>query len=306
MRSEWEQLSGQWERQLKGRNAAPRTRQAYLASLAKLASWASGEEGLDSPLVITTTNLEQFFADEFDSTTRFGRPPTADTMAMHHRHLKVFFGWLAKLEDAPNPMRDVVAPKVPEKLPPVLADDALRALLATCQGKDFNSRRDLAILRILLDTGIRRAELHGISIEDVDDAQQLIRVLGKGRKERIVPYGGRTADALESYLRARGKHPDRKRPELWLASSPRRGALGYDGIAQMLERRGKLAGVDGVHAHIFRHTACTSQLDAGMSEGDVMRLFGWTTPAMVRHYGASVAHQRAIKAARRTSHADRI
>jgi integrase len=82
--------------------------------------------------------------------------------------------------------------------------------------------------------------------------------------------------------------------------------LGYEGLHQMIKRVARRAGVAGVYAHRFRHTAAHTQRKAGMSEGDMMLVFGWKSRAMADRYGASAAHERALETARRLSHADRI
>jgi site-specific recombinase XerD len=179
-------------------------------------------------------------------------------------------------------------------------------LLKAAGGDEFAARRDRAILRMLFDAGIRRAELAGLTLDSINLREQYVTVLGKGRRIRTVPYGANTAESLDDYLRVRMRHRDHKLPALWLAASPHRGAFGYDGIHQMIQRIARRAGIPDAYAHRFRHTAVHTQLDGGMSEGEAMRIFGWNSPSMPRHYGSALAHARAMAAARRISHADRI
>ncbi|WP_204332229.1 tyrosine-type recombinase/integrase [Geodermatophilus sabuli] len=98
-------------------------------------------------------------------------------------------------------------PAFPEQPVDVLTDDELRALLTTCRGNTFENRRYTAILRMLIDTGMRAGELAGLSVEDLDPEQAVAFVLGKGRRDRAAPYGAEAADALRRYLRARDLHP---------------------------------------------------------------------------------------------------
>jgi site-specific recombinase XerD len=100
--------------------------------------------------------------------------------------------------------------------PPVLSVDEARRLLAVCEGKSFLARREMAMLRLLLDTGIRRAELAALTIADVDINDGVATVFGKGRRVRIVPFGRKTGQALDRYLRVRATHRLSDRPELWL------------------------------------------------------------------------------------------
>jgi len=290
-RSDWQVLAAQWERHLKASNKAAATRKKYLGTLSKFADWASAAAVDKSPYEIGEDEVVAFIADQFDSITRYGRPPAPESVAIDFRQLKVFFGWLCRREKLVHPMQHLRAPAVPEKPVPVLVDDDLRRLLKAISGNDFTARRDKAIIRMLFDGGLRRAECAGIDLEHVHLGDQCVTVLGKGGRERTVPYGANTAEVLDDYLRARIKHRDRRLPALWLASPPNhRGALGYDGMYQMIKRVAARAGIAKVYPHRFRHTAAHTQLSAGMSEGDAMRVFGWRSRVMVNRYGSSAAH----------------
>lgn len=304
---DWRLLAEAWDRSLRADNKAESTRKTYRQSLSRFAKWASAPAVNLGPYDVTEDDVTTFFAELFDTPTRYGRPPEPESVAKDVRQLKVFFVWLARKESVPNPMADYRAPIVPDKPIPVFEDDELRQLLKACPGETFTPRRDRAILRLFFDAGIRHEELTDLDLPDVNFDEQYVDVLGKGRRRRKVPYGAATAEALDDYLRVRMRHPDSKLAAFWLAAPPRRGAFGYDGVHQMLKRVGRRAGVANVNAHRFRHTAAHTVLDTGeVSEGDAMLLFGWRTRSMVDRYGASAAHARAMRAARRASHADRI
>ena len=110
-------------------------------------------------------------------------------------------------------------------------------------------------------------------------------------------------DTLAKYLRARRAHKDSNRPAMWLG---RNGPMTPSGVAQILNRRAELAGVENLHPHRFRHTFAHEWLAAGGQESDLMMLAGWTSPAMVRRYGRSAAADRARDAHRRLSPVDRM
>ena len=100
----------------------------------------------------------------------------------------------------------------------------------------------------------------------------MARVIGKGRPERALPFGRKTAVALDRYLRIRSRHAHAASPWLWLGQ---KGPLTATGLAQMLWRRGRQAGIEGLHAHQLRHTFAHAWLARGGLETDLMRIAGW-------------------------------
>ena len=114
---------------------------------------------------------------------------------------------------------------------------------------------------------------------------------GKGGWARVVKIGHEAARALDRYLRVRSKHAQAWRRELWLGVN-NRGPLTASGIYQVIARRGRECGVE-VFPHRFRHHFSHTWLDRGGAEGDLMELNGWTSPQMLRRYGASARSARA-------------
>ena len=221
------------------------------------------------------------------------------------RGIQRFFNWYASRDDDfRSPMRKLRPPRLPRRHPRVLELDAVRAVLATCQGKGFEDRRDNALIRLLFDTGSRRHEIAGLRVaEDVDLRRGTIHYVGKGDKDNTVPFGDQTAIALEDYLRARRRHDHAALPWLWLG---RKGQLTDSGIAQALRTRGLRVGIPALHAHDFRSTATHYELQAGMSESDVMAKRGWDSPAMLRRYAGSTANARMIESSRKLALGDKL
>jgi hypothetical protein len=160
--------------------------------------------------------------------------------------LKLLYAWLVEEEEIPtDPMARLRPPIVPDKPVPIVPADGLKRLFAVCAGSSFEARRDTALLMLLLDTGARRAEITGLTLDDVDLDLDVLVVLGKGRRERTLPFGRRAGEALDRYLRARTRHKHADQPWLWLGQ---KGRLTDIGLRMMLRRRGAQAGLPGLHA----------------------------------------------------------
>ena len=209
------------------------------------------------------------------------------------RALQQFFKWHATEDpDEPraNPMAGLKPPKIGDKLVPVFTGDELAALLGTCKGGGFQNRRDYAIISVFKDTGARLSELAGLATGDVCPREREAVVTGKGDKQRTVRFTYDTARALDRYQRERAKHRMARVSALWLGV--RGGPMTASGVYQVIERRGREAGVE-VNPHKFRHTFSHVFLDRGGAEGDLMELNGWSSPQMLARYGRSARSARA-------------
>lgn len=280
-------------RSLKARNLAPKTVQIYTTAARKLAGWLHSECGLTDWVDVRKQHLEAWMAFLLDTTT----PGHASNQ---YRAVQQTFKWLTVEEEIDaNPMTNMFPPKLPETLVPVIAEDQLRVLFKACAGKDLIARRDLAILRLFTATGMRLAELAGLTLDDVDLDNRLAVVTGKGDRQRAVKFDAGTTMALDRYLRMRNKAKRAALPGLWLAEK-NRGAMGPAGVYQMVVRRGGEIGVK-LNPHQFRHTFTHRYLAAGGAEGDLMALNGWRSAQMLRRYGASAKAARAQTAYDRLS-----
>src|SRR5690606_28599180 len=120
--------------------------------------------------------------------------------SQHYRAWQQGFRWLRQAQlIAHNPLEGVRPPQDPDKPVSVITDQQLRALLLTCRRPRFEGRRDRAMIRVLVDTGVRASEIVGLRVADVDLGTRSLLVLGKGGRPRIVPVGAKTAEAISRY-----------------------------------------------------------------------------------------------------------
>jgi site-specific recombinase XerD len=226
------------------------------------------------------------------------------TVKIRYRGLYRFCVWLIDEDELPsNPMAKMSPPTLTMKPVPIISDDDLAALLKACAGKEFNDRRDEALIRLLLDCGLRVSEACGLRVDQLDLDQGMAVVTGKGSKVRPIYYSARTARALDRYVRMRSRHRWAHLDVLFLTQ---RGALSPDGARERVKIRGAAAGIEDLHPHRFRHTFAHDFLMSGGQERDLKRLAGWSSDVMLERYGASAADARAKAAAQRLKRGDRV
>lgn len=304
-------LAASFRRSLRAARKADRTIHLYGQSIRFFCDWLAAQgrpATLDQLTRHTIVAWMEHLADR-------GNEPS--TMATRLRGLRRFSRWLVtegELDRAPTEGIELPAPT--DRMPDVLTDEQVARVLKACaapRGKAgtfdrdvFDKRRDEATVRLLMDCGLRVAELAGIdlarrdgdrSTSDLDLDQEVVYVIGKGNRPRAVPFSPKTAQAIDRYMRMRALHPKARETTRMLLSQ--RGPISPDGIRWRLELLAKAADVPGLHPHAFRHSFADRWLAAGGQERDLMHLAGWRSEAMLKVYARSTAVKRAHQAHRR-------
>jgi site-specific recombinase XerD len=279
-----------WIRVLRSERKSPHTVKAYRQGILAFLDWC---ETTGTTPELAKAVVQDFVAD------RLTDGHAAKTVGNHLLALRRFADWLVSEDEIDtNPLAGMQQPKLDRKVVEALSDDELRALLKVCEGKGFTDRRETAIVRLMMETGIRAGELVAMTVDDVDLNRELAIIRrGKGGKGRVIPFSPQTATAIDRYLRARRTHRLASTPALWLGADNWR-TFSYASLHRTLAARAELAGIKGFHPHKMRHTAATRWLRANGSEQGLMAVAGWSSRTMLDRYTAASASERAADEAR--------
>ena len=242
------------------------------------------QEGGDDHREITLTTVHNFLGELAEA--GLGKASLARSVS----GLRHFFSFLEKrYELSLSHLQVIQPPKVGRHLPRVLTEEEVVTLLDSCQGVDFISRRDLALLEFLYATGCRISEACDLQWQNLDLNEGAGKVLGKGRKERMVLFGKACTGAMEAYRpewRGRVKGADGR-----VFLNARGGALSSRGALDVVKKRAEGVGCFGVSPHTFRHSFATHLLDRGADLRTVQALLGHSSLSTTQIYTKVSIHR---------------
>ena len=294
----WADALAAFERHIcQERDLSAHSVRAYMTDIRTLAEHAT-RLGVDDPAHVTLRTLRSYLANQ----QTLGRART--TLARRATSARVFTAWLHRVGRASDDVGAGLAiPKAHRELPATLGRDDIRDLF------EFDidgpvAQRDLAVLELLYATGIRVGELCGLDIDDLDAERHVVRVLGKGRKERVVPYGTPAAEALRGWLHEGRRElvasatPDKSSAALFVGA--RGGRIDPRTVRRIVHERLAAIGGTDMGPHGLRHTAATHLLEGGADLRSVQEILGHSSLGTTQIY-THVSNER-LRSAYRLAH----
>ncbi|MCK4536935.1 MAG: tyrosine recombinase XerC [Desulfuromonadales bacterium] len=270
------------------RNLSPHTCQAYLRDLAEFRMFANRQGFLsaDDLRKVDALVLRRFLAELLKRNKR-------SSVARKLSSLRMFFRFLVRENQlASSPAEELSTPKLSRYLPKTLSVDEAHDLLENARGGSLLNLRDQAIFELLYSSGLRVSELTGLDVGSIDLTEKLVRVLGKGRKERIVPIGRKAIDALKAYLVERNL-PALDEP---MFLNARGGRLTARSVQRNLKTRLIKTGIlKDISPHDLRHSFATHLLDGGADLRAIQELLGHASLSTTQKYTqVSVDHLMSV------------
>lgn len=290
------------------KNASPFTIREYRRDVTQFRDFLTPPGGKTLPLhEVDHKVIREFVSSLYDQNLE--RSSIARKLAA----LRTFFKFCMRERlTKQNPARLVSSPRLPKRVPRVLSAEEMNAFLDnlasppsrhTGSKKDSQKqreqeklllKRDRAILELLYGSGLRVSELTGLDVINIDTAGQMLRVLGKGRKERIIPYGDKAKQALENYgpvrdeILARSREPDHE--AVFLNRRGRR--LSTDAVRNLVKKYARLSNVDwNLHPHSLRHAFATHLLADGADLRAIQELLGHASLSTTQRYTQATIEQ---------------
>ena len=282
-----EQAIGEFDRHMKvERNLSEHTRDGYLTDLKQFQTFLETREisgGVEEAIPMDPLVIRSFLASLYREKLR------KVTVSRKVAALRSFYRYLHREGMVSvNPAELVQLPRCEKYIPVVLSVDEMLALLQVKFPEDAAGRRDRAMIELFYSAGIRLSELTGLDLGDIRSNEGLVKVKGKGRKERIVPVGRPALQALEAYLQKRPelrKEGADRDAENALFLSTRGKRMNPRGVARVVERVVRESGIGRkISPHALRHTFATHLLDAGADLRSIQEMLGHKSLSTTQKY----------------------
>lgn len=258
-----------------GRRMSPHTVRAYGRDLAEAVTHLGPDR---NPTTVTRADIRAHIA------ALTGRGLDPRSVGRHLAALRAFFRWLVAIEQVgSNPARGVVTPRASRKLPRFLSEAETTSLLDGAFRDDAIGVRDRAVLELFYATGARLAEIAALRVGDPDLESGVVRLLGKGRKERIVPIGGAAARAVEAWQAKRGELAAARETALFVNARDGR-AITSRGLRLVITAYLRRVSGRGGSPHTLRHSFATHLLDRGADLRSVQELLGHASLSTTQRY----------------------
>jgi site-specific recombinase XerD len=274
----WDTALSGYDRDLRTRGAAERTRRAYAVDLAAFVDWAGAQR-------LTPGDLRHREVRHYAASLS-GGGKASTTVARHLAAIRGLYDFLVRTEQVGgNPAELVSSPKRPQKLPNVMSGEQMRLLLEGIPARTPLELRDRAMFELAYSCGLRCEEIVNLDTDSFDWEEDQLRVLGKGSKTRLLPVGGPARKALDRYLQ-RGRRPladDPREKALFLSKSGRR--LSNSDVTRRLRIWvANVSSIGGVSPHSLRHSFATHLLEGGADLRTIQELLGHSSISTTQVY----------------------
>jgi len=258
---------------------SPHTLLAYRRDLEQFTEYLDLQCGITDMTEVKATHVRSWIVYQMENKI------TARSINRKLSCLKTYFKFLIKRDYLEkNPMLKVTSPKMGKRLPVVVAEDRLAFLFEEFKFPEgFDGYRDRTMLELLYHTGMRRSELMNLKIDDIDFWEGQVKVLGKGNKERLIPFGKPLAASLREYIRRRNQEYDTDLPNLFLSKKGKKmhGSMLYNIVKKYLSY---ITTVEQKSPHILRHSFATHLSNNGADLNAIKELLGHSNLSATQIY----------------------
>ena len=283
---------------------SPKTLRWHNQALGIFLRWLR-EQGMSTRLADLDENEARHFVIHLQGRPGIKGPASSHTVNNRVRSLRAFFNWLYRKEyTETNRLKHLKVPKARQIEIEILTDEEIEKIFSCMVLDTPLGCRDTAIFSLMLDTGLRLSEVVTLKYRDVHLDTRYVKVLGKGDKERIVPFGNKCQRTLLNYVQNfRGQNPQEGADTFFLSKDGN--PLSPDGLRTLIKRTSIAAGVTRLHAHLIRHTYATRFLLNGGNVFLLQQNLGHTSLAMAQRY-VHIASRMAAEFSREFSPLDRF